>query len=731
MGTGARTWTTRSLAALAAGILTGLFLGDLCAVLEPFSTAFIRLMQMAVIPYVVVSVVGGIGGLHRGEAGAVARRGTAVLLALWCAGIVLFLAMQFAFPPRPASSLFSAGEVAAAEEVSLVDTFIPANPFRALADGVLPAIVLFSIFLGAALIGSGNKEALLAVLGVLSDALSRVMGFLMRIAPFGIFAVTAHAAGTLSLETLSHLQFYCAATIVLDLLLTFVALPLAVAAATGFRYRDVLSSCGGALVLSFAAQKTFIALPLIEKGVRGLFERGGMPERRTGAYAGILVPIAYNFPSYGDFAPILFVLFAGWLYDAPLRLGVQLRCAVAGVMSSFGSSRAAVPFLLRLARLPEDAFNLYVSASAILGHFGAALTTMFLFSFTALCVALLTGRARPRPRRAALALLAVALLAAGAIGGLRAGFARLVATTTRGEERVIGLEIPAPRGAGGMAAARVYRTAEEAPPPGPPRAAAGAADVDRIRARGALRVGYNAEALPFTYFNRRGDLVGFDAQTARELASFIGLPLVEFVPVDYDALGPALDEGRCDIIMAGVVVTPERLRRMRFSSSYMTSRLAFVVPDHRRAAFSGMEAVRGMDGVPIAVLKGTAYAEFLPRLFPRARAVELAHERDYFEGRSGADALLTTVEEGVPWTLLYPFFRVASFGERERVKFLHAYPVALGGDGSLLRFTDAFLEVQRLEGALREKYDYWVLGRDVYGTRRRWSVVRDILRRAR
>lgn len=721
--------TAQILAGLGAGALCGLFFGEMCRVLEPAGSAFIKLMQMAVIPYVVVSLIGGIGDLNRAEAGTVARKGGLLLVALWILGIVIFFSMQFAFPPRISASFYSAGEVTRPEPVNLVDTFIPANPFRALADGILPAIVLFSVFLGVALIGVKDRKPLIDILDILSRSLSRIMGFIMAIIPYGIFAVTAYAVGTLSFDTLYQLQFFCESYLVLNLILTLAVLPLIVSLFTGFRYRDILYACGGALVLSFSAQKTFIALPLIERGVRELFAKHQAGEGRAGTYAEVLLPIAYNFPTYGDFAPFLFVIFVGWLYEAPMHAGQQLHCALAGVFSFFGSSKAAVPFLLTLARLPEDAFELYISSSALLSHFGAALSCMFLFAFAAVCVALISGAFRVRLRRVVAVAIALVVLLAVAIGGLRLGFSYLLKGAYHGGDIVSSMDMPA-MGDGGRSyegvSATVFRTIEEFRARYPHEDDDSHDVLDRIKERGALRVGYNEDALPFTFFNKKGSLVGYDVQMAYELASLMGISRVEFIPIVYGALDEALDSGRCDIIMAGAVITPERLKKMKFSSSHMTSHLAFVVPDYRRDEFSSLTEVREREGVTIAVMKGTACEEILPRLFPRARVIRLDANRDFFSGRKG-DAVLTTAEEGAPWTLLYPFYRVASFGPNEGTRFLHAYPVAKDSDESFLRFVNAFLDMERAHDSLRQKYEYWVLGKNPYRVHRRWSVIRDVL----
>jgi hypothetical protein len=178
--------------------------------------------------------------------------------------------------------------------------------------------------------------------------------------------------------------------------------------------------------------------------------------------------------------------------------------------------------------------------------------------------------------------------------------------------------------------------------------------------------------------------------------------------------------------MAGVVITPERLRKMKFTASYMTSHLACVVPDHRKDEFARLGAVREREGLAVAVLKGSAYQEILPLIFPRARPVVLDSEKSFFSGAKG-DALLTTAEEGAPWTLLFPSYCVAPFGPDEGTRFLHAYAMAREGDESFLRLMNAMMDMQRAHGSLQKKYDYWVLGKNPYVKARRWSVIRDVL----
>jgi ABC-type amino acid transport substrate-binding protein len=64
-----------------------------------------------------------------------------------------------------------------------------------------------------------------------------------------------------------------------------------------------------------------------------------------------------------------------------------------------------------------------------------------------------------------------------------------------------------------------------------------------IKERGVLRVGYNPNARPFTYFNAKKELVGFDIAMANMLARDLNCSL-KFIPIRYDNIGKLLKKGR-------------------------------------------------------------------------------------------------------------------------------------------------------------------------------------------
>ena len=75
--------SSRILIGLGLGIFTGLFFGESAAVLQPLSDIYIRLMQMMVLPYLVLTLITGFGQLDADEAKQLALRGGVLLLLLW------------------------------------------------------------------------------------------------------------------------------------------------------------------------------------------------------------------------------------------------------------------------------------------------------------------------------------------------------------------------------------------------------------------------------------------------------------------------------------------------------------------------------------------------------------------------------------------------------------------------------------------------------------------------
>ncbi|HVP97601.1 cation:dicarboxylate symporter family transporter [Methanoregula sp.] len=748
------------------GILTGLFFGDLTSVMRPASDAFIKIWQITILPSVALSLIVGIGSLKRDTAKQIAVKAILVLLLIWAICIIGYFSFQLAFPPRVQASFFSTQFLTPVTDVNLLDLFIPSNPFLSLSDGIIPATVLFCLFLGFALMLDDGSGPIVSILRTLLRALERMTHIISLTFPVGIFVITAVTAGTLTFENFLDLQVFIVTLAVAAVLLGLIAMPLLVTCFTTFRYRDILAASSRAMLLAFSTGTEFITLPLISEGVEKLFQgRAGETgngniddeagDRDRGTLGGtgtssagdpkgvpapgkdpgdvrslseIMVPVAYTFPLLGGFVPFLFILFVSWMYKDPLGFIGELKLIAIGIPSFFGSSKASVISLLNLMHLPADANNLYVSSGILRQAFVAPLSVISIFSLSTITIALSTNRARFRWKRAVMCLIGVVLLAAIAIAGLHAGFTYLLAGTYHGSDKISQIELPLdPAGnrLDSVINTTVYLNREDVPPVAPPPSV-GRDEIREIRDRGVLRVGYNSNNVPFVFFNGKGELVGYDVEMAYDLARTLNVSRIAFVPITGTNLAESLDSGYCDIAMSAVVVTPDRLDQMKFTDPTVTVHLAFVVPDGNKDTYTQLDDVQKMDGLRVAVYNNTALVGVAHQLLPRATIVPIDTKEDFFVGGK-ADVLLIPAEEGYTLTLQYPLFDVAIIQPSDSYQMMYAYPVAKESSDSYLLALDYWLRTEKDYGMLDAKYNYWVLGEIPSVTEPRWSVIRNEL----
>ncbi|MHC4306105.1 MAG: cation:dicarboxylate symporter family transporter [Planctomycetota bacterium] len=703
------------LIGLLVGIATGIVLGDLCAGLKVLGDAFIALLQMTVLPYVMFALIANIGGLTWADARRLAARGGLLLLIFWAIALGLVVVMPLAFPDLRSASFFSTSLVEQPAKIDLMGLYIPANPFHSLANSVIPAVVLFSIALGAALMTVPGKESVIDLLSVFTTALMRVNLFVVKLTPIGVFALSASAAGTLTLEEFSRLQAYLITYILTALLLTFWILPMLLSACTPFSYRQVLRCARDPLVTAFTTGSLFIILPMLTERIKALF--GGQQERAEEVphFVDVLLPVAYSFPTLGKLLSLLFIPFAAWFSGHQLTVGQYPAFLPSGLLSYFGSTNMAQPFLLDLMRIPSDLFQLFVIARVFCDRFGTLTSSMYLLVFTVLTTCALIGVFRIRRARLAGFVLSSVVITVVGVASTRLYLDAALEGTYDQDQVLVQMQML-------VEPVEAVVLAEAAPNSVPLRP--GQSRLERVRERGILRVGYR-EMLPLSYLNGRGELVGFDIEMAHRLAAELAVTL-EFVPVDVRRLKDHLESDHCDVVMTGVAMTTPRFEQMEFSTPYLDATLALVVPDHRRHEFSSRQEILAMEGLRVGIIGEAYWLRKLGEMAPNVELVPLRSEREYFENPElRLDALVTGAEIGSAWTLLHPEYQVV-IPDGDVIKQPLGYAVARG-ERELKGLLDHWVLLKTRDGTIGQAYDHWILGRQASPREPRWSVVRNVL----
>jgi Na+/H+-dicarboxylate symporter len=711
--------TTQIVIGLGVGIALGLFFGEHMRLLKPLADAYIRLMQMTVLPYLSVGLVLGLGRLDRAQAVQLAKYGLLTLLAFWLMALAVVGAMPLAFPEYKAAFFFSTTLLEQPEPLSFVDLYIPANPFHSLANSIVPAVTLFSAALGIALIGVPGKERFLEPFDAFMQAIARVTHFIVRLTPLGVVPIAAVAAGTLSPEELSRLEAYLIAFVAGALVLGLVILPLLVTALTPFRYRELVGACRDALLTAFVTNNVFIVLPMIAERAEELVQRHGLGGRNDGSIGEVVVPIAFNFPTAGKLLTLLFVPFAAWLAGNALEAAQYPGLMAAGVFSYFAKAQVALPFLLDLVEVPQDLFQLYIPTTLINGKFDSMVGAMSLFGFTLVIATAMAGRLRLDPRRLLRFGAASAISLAVTVFAVRLVLAMVVDTSETKADALRTMHLSRT-----LPPLAVHR---DQPPPVPASDLA-LDSMQRVLESHVLRVGYFEDRVPFSFRNARGELVGYDIEMAAQMARDLGVGL-ELVAVTLDNLEARLDAREVDVV-ASLRYTHHWLPRLRMSVPYSDVTVSLLVRDSRRDEFDTVDRIRSHDRLVIGVLGERDLADDYIRQFLGEVPYEVLEFDSIGQLVDGpdsgrVDATVVIAESGMAWSLLHPEFSVV-IPRPTLIRRPLAFGLAPDSD-HLAEFVDEWVLLQQARGNTTLAYDYWVLGKGTEQRAPRWSIARDVL----
>jgi ABC-type amino acid transport substrate-binding protein len=147
-----------------------------------------------------------------------------------------------------------------------------------------------------------------------------------------------------------------------------------------------------------------------------------------------------------------------------------------------------------------------------------------------------------------------------------------------------------------------------------------------------LRIGVATDYAPII-FRQNSRIAGVEADLAIHLCKALGRK-PEFVEMDFDTQLRALNEGKIDIVMSGMTVTPARAARATFCDAYLKSGQVAVVPAGEAGKYTSAESVLQING-RVGVVEGTTGDAFVKRAFKSANVVllnRLADAKVFFDG---------------------------------------------------------------------------------------------------
>jgi polar amino acid transport system substrate-binding protein len=145
---------------------------------------------------------------------------------------------------------------------------------------------------------------------------------------------------------------------------------------------------------------------------------------------------------------------------------------------------------------------------------------------------------------------------------------------------------------------------------------------------GTLRVGVSLFT-PWTLKTKKGDIVGYEIDVAKQLAKDLGVK-PEFHVFDWEKIIPSLLNQEIDIIIAGIVITPQRALKVNFSQPYDSSGIGLVTNISLTKTFKGPKDLNRPD-VIIASVTGTISEDLARRVFSKAALKTFATSQEAIE----------------------------------------------------------------------------------------------------
>jgi Na+/H+-dicarboxylate symporter len=337
------------------GLLAGLAVGALLAaidspalnrvipLLEPIGALWLNALRMTVIPLVVAMIITGVASAAETAAtGRIAMRALSLFVGLLTVsallGAVLMPAALTAWPVNPqAAEAFRASATQGTTVIpqlppmrEWIVNIVPANPFKAAADGELLPLVIFALLIGfaAARIKPESRTSFLGFFRALMETMLVIVQWVLWVAPIGVFALALAVGSRGGLHVAGALGQYLVLMCALSVLITILAYP--AAAVFG---RLSLARFAKAMVpaqaLAISTQSSLATLPAMLQCARKL----GIPERVTS----ISLPLAVSlFRLTSPIVNISIIIFVAHVYGVHLSAALLTVGVVLAVVTSFG-----------------------------------------------------------------------------------------------------------------------------------------------------------------------------------------------------------------------------------------------------------------------------------------------------------------------------------------------------------------------------------------------------------
>ncbi|MFH5959752.1 dicarboxylate/amino acid:cation symporter [Clostridium perfringens] len=365
-----------TLTALTLGVVLGIIFKENILFLDTVGKAYMSLIKMIVVPLVVTSLITSIVRLENLDTlKSIGLKTFTVLLGTTGAaaliGIIVASSLNLGQGLRfIGAENFKAREIPGFSKV-LID-MLPSNPLAAIVENKIIPIVIFSMFIAIALVIEDNtnkekakpfKDFILSAY----DIVLRITKMVLRIIPYGVFALIATAAAKNGMDTLMSLIWVILAVYIAAFLqFLFVYTPL-ISFVARMNPLKFFKGIFPAQVVAFTSQSSYGTLPVT---IKSLVEGVGVSENIASFVAPLGSTIGLN--GCGGFYPAIVAIFAANVFNVELTSYSYILIVLTAIISSIGiagvpgSATMSTTVMLAALGLPIEALAMVIAVDSII-----------------------------------------------------------------------------------------------------------------------------------------------------------------------------------------------------------------------------------------------------------------------------------------------------------------------------------------------------------------------------
>lgn len=321
-------------------------------VMNPIGQIFLRLLFLTVVPLVFASLSLGVAQLgSRGNLGRIGLKTFVFFLATMTTAVIIGLLLVNLIQPGvglPGDTserllrLYGSEAAARSERPAEfgIDTFVnivPRNPLAAMVDMDMLAIIFVALLIGMGLtlIERSRAQAVMQLLEAINDLMVVIIGWAMRIAPYGVFALIFAVTARFGFDLLRPLGLYVVVVLVGLAIQMFGVLSLLLFTLAHVNPLEFFRRVRDVLITAFSTSSSNATLPT---SIKVAEEELGVPS----AIAGFVLPLGATMNMNGTalFEGVT-VVFLAQVFGVQLAMLDQIVVVTLAVMMAIGA--AGVP----------------------------------------------------------------------------------------------------------------------------------------------------------------------------------------------------------------------------------------------------------------------------------------------------------------------------------------------------------------------------------------------------